>query len=295
MSTENSDIIYHYTSAEAAYFILSSQQIRMSSPEALNDSKELKVLSEALAEIVSRSKGEGHIRETDKRFFSYQIPPIVEADEKEHLYHIASFSKQGDSLSQWRSYSDDARGIAIGFDKHELWNYIKENNSNPLSNSIDIHECAYTLEEKSKVFKEISDSFLIDLFKWQNSLTTASPQTSHRTFESDILKVIPKMKTEAFKEEEEIRVVRKFSKNNLSTNLREEKDNQQSPSVEFKLSNGAITSFSNLKFDPSVVKRIILGPKCPIDKDSTDLKMFLESVGVEVNDDTIDKSAASYR
>ncbi len=30
-------------------------------------------------------------------------------------YYITSFSQSGDKLSQWRSYADDGRGIAIGF------------------------------------------------------------------------------------------------------------------------------------------------------------------------------------
>jgi hypothetical protein len=33
---------------------------------------------------------------------------------------VASFSTDGDSLSQWRAYADDGRGFAIGFDIAEL-------------------------------------------------------------------------------------------------------------------------------------------------------------------------------
>lgn len=66
--------------------------------------------------------------------------------EDEHPY-IACFSKEGDVLSQWRSYADDSRGVSIGFDLNKL---IENSN-------LKLKEVSYSVDEQK--------SLLIDILK----------------------------------------------------------------------------------------------------------------------------------
>jgi hypothetical protein len=109
MKNKNEDAFYHYCSNDAFCSIIKNRKLRLSSLRLSNDKTEGTVVSkvfEALADD-DPEKVDG---------FSEYIK------EHESQYHALGFclSEDGDLLSQWRTYADDASGVSIGFSKKYL-------------------------------------------------------------------------------------------------------------------------------------------------------------------------------
>lgn len=103
------DVVYHYTSLETMMKILEDRTIWATDFEYLNDVSErtllLDMVDSLLPDFSSANEGIS------------QLPFARERAEKGWLTgpYVASFSKDLDSLYQWRSYCLPAKGVAIGF------------------------------------------------------------------------------------------------------------------------------------------------------------------------------------
>lgn len=101
------DVFYHYTSMEALVSIVESDSIWLSDYSYLNDKTELvhgvKVVSEAINEFL----GQGVLKEQEDLLQAW----LEKASAPLPRVCVASFSGDGDSLSQWRAYGN----VAIGF------------------------------------------------------------------------------------------------------------------------------------------------------------------------------------
>jgi hypothetical protein len=95
-------MIYHYTDAGALINIIGNHTLWASHILHLNDPNEYLFPDEIAREIAAELK--------------YSLPEVT------HLGHphVVCFSRKSDDLNQFRSYADDARGYAIGFDSDEL-------------------------------------------------------------------------------------------------------------------------------------------------------------------------------
>jgi hypothetical protein len=104
------EIIYHYCGSQPFMSIIDSGRIRLSDVNMLNDYLEVKwgyrIFEAAATELLP------HI---PKDFFD-KVDELVFASQLHSLPFIGCFSLAGDVLSQWRSYADDGKGYAIGFD-----------------------------------------------------------------------------------------------------------------------------------------------------------------------------------
>ena len=109
--------LYHYTSGSAVTAILESNEIWASSVHHLNDSREfahaISLTRTRIQKFVSAHEG----NEDQKRnceliqFLSTRIEAVSSIN-----IFVASFSTDGDSLSQWRAYCSDGPGFGLGFD-----------------------------------------------------------------------------------------------------------------------------------------------------------------------------------
>lgn len=100
-------LLYHYCTMESFLAIIQSKRIRLSNSFILNDSRENTWINNYINQAISDFK----TNETEKfvdgfieLYNGYKFTP-----------YVSCFSKDGDSLSQWRAYSNDATGVAIGF------------------------------------------------------------------------------------------------------------------------------------------------------------------------------------
>jgi len=139
--------LYHYTTGTGLEGIIDSKTIWLTDIEYLNDLSEFKHFieitreefeKELAAEVFSDKQHENMNNVLDHCFNSY----------KQTRIYVASFSKDGDSLSQWRVYSG-SRGYNIGFEKEEIIEQLELKNSGDDTRSV-LLEVNYNKKETVK-------------------------------------------------------------------------------------------------------------------------------------------------
>ena len=110
--TKTPDLIYHYTSLDGFVGIVESGTIWLSDYAYLNDTRELAHGAELVLDVIDE------IRKTET---AEGVLGLLQTWEKgiqqnTHRICIASFSADGDSLGQWRSYGP----VALGFEPRNL-------------------------------------------------------------------------------------------------------------------------------------------------------------------------------
>ena len=117
---EGYETIFHYTDFQGLIGILKNQSLFATNINFLNDTKEFNHGIELLESIfnsqITNEETEGifnHLRSDVKTIYSLDR-------------YVTCFSKNGDLLSQWRSYGNQGNGIAIGFEPREIENSLDE-------------------------------------------------------------------------------------------------------------------------------------------------------------------------
>lgn len=123
LPVDDSSTIYHYCSTSTLIEIVRNRTIRFSDINMLNDEEEGRwgygIFLEAANKLLKREGvpesvpmvGEDFIDRLDEVWFKSRLSLAS---------FVACFSKDGDSLSQWRAYASDGAGFAIGFAASEL-------------------------------------------------------------------------------------------------------------------------------------------------------------------------------
>lgn len=112
-------LLYHYCSSDAFMSIVQNHTIRFSDINMMNDAEEARwgyhVWIEAANRLLDPKKPFSPLPERPTKQFVEEVDKIWNSTGFRSIGLIASFSRDGDSLSQWRAYADDGRGFAIGF------------------------------------------------------------------------------------------------------------------------------------------------------------------------------------
>ncbi|TMO53083.1 DUF2971 domain-containing protein [Pseudoalteromonas phenolica] len=277
------DYFYHYTSVESAFYILGGDSpksdkliLRLSSPEAMNDSKELKMFYERLEKLKATI--------SIKRF----IRKIANEVEDEFLFHVLSFTEEPDKLSQWSMYGDNGKGVALGFSRELLELDMKNalmHSDNKFSSKL--AKCIYNEDEQNNVLKEIVNEANIHRVQTNEF----SINRTYYSLKYSIAIALITFKCPSFKEESEHRLIRLIRKKKNNSQLRLSKIN----GLKFKPTNRVISTFTEFRFSPNSLTHFNLGPRCKIHDESLDLRYFLLSSGVKVDDISIKSSSSSYR
>lgn len=116
------DVLYHYTDAGGFEGIVRTAIMRATDIRFLNDPLELSYAWEALLAALEDAK-------TEKPDYSEAYQAALEAISLTNAVNpesigdsifSTSFSEIGDDLTQWRSYADDGKGVALGFDREAI-------------------------------------------------------------------------------------------------------------------------------------------------------------------------------
>lgn len=104
---EVKDIVYHYTSLDTLINIINNQTLWATNHRFLNDRSEYKHGISLLLEFI----------ETQKPSKNLYLKTLIPEFEKigEYDRYVTCFSNNGDLLSQWRAYSNNGKGVSIGF------------------------------------------------------------------------------------------------------------------------------------------------------------------------------------
>ncbi len=248
--------IYHYTDINGFFNIMQSKTLWLSDAKSLNDSHETKWALGQLYKVLSKRINDNN-KEKLERFW-------IEANLNYKLPYICSFSKNGDLLSQWRGYADDAQGVAIGFNWNEHWHSPHE---------MRLEEVIYDQEKQDKFLHMLLNGV-------ENGEVVGS----------SISLFNPIYKNPAFIEEDEVRLIYTpniyFNQHNNFTMI-----TGSNTEIKHRVSRNKIISYFEFPFSIEDVSEIVLAPKCQINK--YELMKFLSSTGF-INA-KITYSGATYR
>ncbi len=194
---------------------------------------------------------------------------------------VGSFSKNGDLLSQWRAYSDDAKGFSIEFDGQILANSLPVN----------MKDVLYDQEEQETLILQSLRKFH---FYWQRG---------GRAGRLAVAEVLPEfaidlitLKHPTFFEEQEVRMV------HLVTRLDDwwvdpgghDQEDRKFPGVSVKMrerSGLQIPYIALPLHDPNAITAVVLGPKNPESLEEVRERLLLQGL----YNVTVRRSAVPYR
>ena len=226
-------VLWHYTSYGAFQAIIRSKNIWASEYRFLSDREEFhhaKALARKLVDEEPEFTGQG-FPARDMLCKAVNI-----ALETGHLHEerlrimVASFSEEGDQLSQWRGYGDNSRGVSIGL------NLTSIRPPSELGTAVTFAPCVYKAPDKITLLKAVFARHRNGLQDWWDSIVNAAVGKQGRigkadpqlvgqllaarskelqevvnrcqdNLQFDLLRIAPLLKDEGFSEEKEWRLV----------------------------------------------------------------------------------------
>jgi len=285
------ETIYHYTDLNGLIAILESQSFYCTNINFLNDRKEFNHGVDLVKENINSITGNKRNKEILKHLKT-EIDSILDIDR-----YVTCFSKNGDLLSQWRSYGNQGKGISIGFAPHEM--------EESLADEVFGMDIVYNPETQNGIIEEylkiIPEYFKQnkELFDWGNYNYDFLVAKSTIEF---IEGALATFKHPSFIEEEEFRIEYKFdgilNKTKEKEILFRSSDNLIIPYVKL------FSKFTEKKHKPDnekhtdfgtklPLKEIILGPSLDYEINKVGIKKLLDKTNYKNIE--IKQSAIPYR
>lgn len=263
--------MYHYTDINGFISILQHRKLWLTSASSMNDHQEVYWFKNLFHNTLRSLINQGELTDTQldmlNAFWMTQVNTISNP-------YICCFSENGDLLSQWRAYADDASGVSIGFNsrKFNLSQELPRQTLMPGKN-ISLNSVIYEISEQEKIINE----FTGDLIAMVKNTISASEMShdGHELFSNLANKCLAYsyiFKNPAFSEEREIRII------HLPMLDNNDKWFGCQGSPKFRASGGTIASYFDFEFLADSISEIILGPKSSVNQH--DMNVFLRSVGL---------------
>jgi len=292
--------LFHYCSASSFFSIIRGREIWLSSLRQSNDSLEGKLASQTLMKLAFE----------DKDVSEYQRQHLQDA-----LQHVESsfdglgfcLSRQGDILSQWRGYANDATGLSIGFSERYLNDYCSSTVGESSKYQVRLEAVEYDPTTHAALVKETYESVkslikegafdyrraliggLLDL-RTEEEIEKEKKEISGKSFAAllTLHGILPKLfslKSPAFREEEELRLI---------SNMVSSPKLHVPRHCLFRYSRNQVIPYRVIPltdFGSTIIDKVILGPKheTPIEV----IQIFLLEQGFQ--NVAVEKSTASYR
>ena len=196
LSEKIPSFLYHYTTSAGLKGIIKSGNIWTTKTQYLNDKLELKLTFDYICEEIKQQKKGIERTRTDE-----ELNNMVESLEciQDVNISVASFTKNGDLLSQWRGYCNIGSGYSLGFDGPMLQKKVNEDQKYRLV------PCVYEEETQKQKVKELVDKTSVVNVK--NSPGYGKPPFYYLMFAEAALSLALIIKSNSFKEEEEWRLI----------------------------------------------------------------------------------------
>lgn len=264
--TENQfpPILYHYTTQEGLLGIIHERALWASSIRHLNDSEEFAYAAGLVKELVTPKIMEAAYEV--QRFYGF-VFNIIDSLDEDASHAVASFSERGDSLSQWRAYTQGGIGFSIGFETGYLLNLA-------MLNGFLLSKCTYDDAKHRKTIQ--------DLLEESEPVKGMSSQQRANWFAGQFYSLAAAFKNESFREEEEWRLVGPLFKGDVKTRFRAGK----SMLVPYIL-------FAFPPDQPLKIARIVVGPTPHSELSMLSLRRLLAANKIEGT--TVEASRVPYR
>ena len=149
LSTGVPETLYHYTNSTGLMGIIRSKQIWTTKITYLNDRAELQLAVDYIRDEIDRQR----------KSIGRNKQAVAELDSKEYVLDgidevnvsVASFTEEGDQLSQWRGYCDIGQGYSLGFNGQSLLDQAN-------AEGFHLVPCVYEEEERKLIVREIVES-----------------------------------------------------------------------------------------------------------------------------------------
>lgn len=277
-NSEEAATLYHYCSPDTFHAICSNKSLRFSDVYSMNDFMEMHwgyKQWEICANELAPELGNDFLNSVDEilSHSSLRFTPLA-----------ACFSRDADSLSQWRAYAQNGEGFVLGFDSAALCKFA----ATPLK----ILYCQAQQKEELK-------DFIRSLHKIHTEDNDVDELVKIcATLSADLCA----FKNPSFSEEKEIRLLHliAFEESNEFLRLVDPGGNhfgrpRQPSDVRFNMKGSIPVPFVDISYlntqNQHCVREIVLGPKN--EARVTAISAYLETSGL--GNITVKKSAASYR
>jgi hypothetical protein len=286
------EILYHYCSASTFQQIVSNGTIRLSALTLSNDSLEGKLVSAVIKKLAAADGLE-----------QWKIDQLMKrVDLLEELFDGLGLclSEDGDLLSQWRGYADDAYGFSIGFSRSYL-EWLGKPQSDGGDFGFGINKVLYSDEDHERelrpsyeeMMKQVSAGALqmnrlaaLLIGKPKTEEEAAAEKKAFVQLSHVILTLFTKwflLKSNAFREEQEVRLI-----SYLFHRV------EGARSVGYRATRNSIVpyrEFALTEKERKPIARVVLGPRqvTPV----RDVQHFLKVSGF--GDVEVVRSTASYR
>lgn len=280
LNSELSPMSYHYCPTEVFLSIVTNKSIWLSDINTMNDFFEMHWAYDRFIEaanLVINRVGRDFIDKVDK---------IVHEGGFHLLPFVAAFSSDGDVLSQWRSYAENATGVAIGFDSEQL----KEL-------SVRTTQIVYSREKQIDHFVKM----ILAGFDVYSELEATKKHDFLFEYAANLLMDMSCFKNPAFAEEKEIRLIRAINVANKGNQWSlsdgggvRERVSRKKLEIKFRSKGGGVVSYIDLPLrglNSFVIKHVILGPRSP--NNGKEISIVLSANGFK--DCKITKSSTPYR
>jgi len=276
-----SRILYHYCSVENFLKIIQSRSLWLSNCSQMNDSKEITWV-ETYFEFVN----DFFPRRKYHHFLKYLFTTY---DWNKKIPYIFCLSEIKDSLSQWRAYATDGKGVCIGFNIENIgikktlpgWNINRDK-------TIGICKIEYNELKQKRLIQKTTEHFKKIYDKKEDEIW----QVASTFLALELVNYSLTFKNPSFAEEKEWRILHTpINKSRYKNN----KNKIDISDVMFRAINNKITTYTVLnlekRFNSVLIPEIVLGPKSEVDIQI--LESFLESNNLKQT--KIIKSKSSYR
>jgi hypothetical protein len=285
------DVLHHYCSTSAFHSIIENRSIRLSSLTLSNDSQEGKMIERVMTELASEAGiNSSHVERLREMIGIFS-----------NLGDGLGFclSENGDVLSQWRGYADDGSGVSIGFSSDYLeWLGRKRRDRDEAL--FVLRQVEYRAEEHRHLIAPILDevekcieagafdtpglTILSSKSKGEIEEARAKTKKAHLRLGLTVLPLFSHLfvlKSDAFQEEEEWRLISIFSKASEDTCSHHAAEDRIIRHRDFALE----------ELERGPVVEVTLGPKhqTPVEN----VKSFLDQNGFE--EVSVKRSRATYR
>lgn len=272
--------LYHYCSVESMFNIIKSKSLWLSNSGQMNDSEESTWIEQYFPSLKDL-----FVSENETQFLNDAIKLFHQENNKPFIF---CFSERKDSLSQWRAYSSDGRGVCLGFSTNKL--SIKRIPSTliSLNRTLLLLPITYNSKQQKSKLSELSENYKR---KIKSDKEIFIPFII-RMYQNRLLALSLVFKNHSFSEEKEWRIIQ--SPLTEESSSKSEIDNRISK-LQFRVSGDKLFSYCefHLKeiFNSKLIPEIVLGPKSKID--IPELELFLKANGLEGT--KVIRSESTYR
>lgn len=213
---------------------------------------------------------------------------------KDTIVFSASFSKNGDLLSQWRSYTPKDGGFSLGFAQDEMLRDISHDGA-----FLQFDNCIYDTAEQDRQAKLIGETYI------QGFELHGVEKMNFRNCLLDYLHFIIRCKNSHFVDEDEVRMATFIHKELMDISIHQL---QNIPAGDFRIG-GPMMLYKNqeIKFRSKAnllipymvqtiniesIKQIVIGPSHQSELAEESLRFFLKAIGLDIE---IVKSEIPFR